>query len=77
MVRYRGEFYQVDGGFTVPGTTTVAVVVPGTVAEDGAGRRRAFLWRGYWLAGPRTLEADIVPELIKVPMMPVVRGLGS
>jgi hypothetical protein len=29
------------------------------------------------LAGPRTLEADIVPELIKVPMMPAVRGLGS
>ena len=42
LVTYRGEFYQVDGGFTVPGTTTVSVVVPGTVAEDGAGRRRAF-----------------------------------
>lgn len=62
-VTYRGEFYQVDGGFTVPGTSTVSVVVgamsPKTVLVAGQ------LADGVvtWLAGPRTLDGDIVPEL--------------
>jgi 5,10-methylenetetrahydromethanopterin reductase len=60
---YRGEFYQVDGGFTVPGTTAVSVVVgalsPKMVQVAGE------LADGVvtWLAGPRTLDGDIVPEL--------------
>jgi len=64
-VTYRGEFYQVDGGFTVPGTTNVSVVV-GALSPKMV-RVAGELSDGVvtWLAGPRTLEADIVPELIK------------
>jgi 5,10-methylenetetrahydromethanopterin reductase len=64
-VTYRGEFYQVDGGFTVPGTTNVSVVV-GALSPKMV-RVAGELADGVvtWLAGPRTLEADIVPELVK------------
>src|ERR1035438_6372991 len=62
-VRYRGSFYEVDGGFTVPGTSPVSVLVgalsplmvqaAGELA-DGVVTRRA---------GPRTLGEQIVPQL--------------
>lgn len=62
-VNYRGEFYQVNGGFTVPGTTTVSVVV-GALSPKMV-RVAGELADGVvtWLAGPRTLDGDIVPKL--------------
>ena len=62
-VTYRGRRYTVDGGFTVPGTSPVAVVVgalaPRSVAVAGE------LADGVvtWLAGRRLLESDIGPGL--------------
>ncbi len=62
-VSYRGEFYQVEGGFTVPGTSPVSVVVgalsPKMVQVAGE------LADGVvtWLAGLQTLEGHIVPGL--------------
>jgi 5,10-methylenetetrahydromethanopterin reductase len=62
-VQYRGEFYQVDGGFVVPGTSTVQVLVgalsPLMVQVAGE------LADGVvtWLAGPRALGDLIVPRL--------------
>jgi F420-dependent oxidoreductase-like protein len=60
---YRGEFYQVDGGFTVPGATAVSVVV-GALSPKMV-QVACELADGVvtWLAGPRTLDGDIVPEL--------------
>jgi F420-dependent oxidoreductase-like protein len=60
-VTYRGSFYQVDGGFAVPGTSSVSIVVgalsPRMVQVAGE------LADGVvtWLAGPRSLEGSIVP----------------
>jgi 5,10-methylenetetrahydromethanopterin reductase len=62
-VSYQGDLYQVDGGFTVPGTSAVSVVVgalsPMMVQVAGE------LADGVvtWLAGPRTLAGVIVPAL--------------
>jgi 5,10-methylenetetrahydromethanopterin reductase len=62
-VRYRGDFYQVDGGFVVPGTSPVSVLVgalsPLMVQVAGE------LADGVvtWLAGPRSLGEHIVPRL--------------
>jgi 5,10-methylenetetrahydromethanopterin reductase len=62
-VTHRGEHYTVDGGFVVPGTSPVSVVVgalaPRMVAVAGE------LADGLvtWLAGPRSLETMIVPQL--------------
>ncbi len=60
-VTYRGSFFQIDGGFTVPGTSPVSIVV-------GALSPRMVQIAGEladgvvtWLAGPRSLEASIVP----------------
>jgi 5,10-methylenetetrahydromethanopterin reductase len=61
-VRHRGEFYQVDGGFVVPGTSPVSVLVgalsPLMVQVAGE------LADGVvtWLAGPRSLGEHIVPR---------------
>jgi len=64
-VSHRGEFYRVDGGFTVPGTSPVSVVVgalsPKMVQVAGE------LADGVvtWLVGLRTLDGHIVPGLHK------------
>jgi len=62
-VSHRGEFYQVDGGFTVPGTSPVSVVV-GALSPKMV-RVAGELADGVvtWLAGLRTLDGDIVPEV--------------
>lgn len=60
---YRGSFYQVDGGFTIKGTSPVSIVVgalsPRMVPVAGE------LADGVvtWLAGPRSLADGIVPGL--------------
>jgi 5,10-methylenetetrahydromethanopterin reductase len=63
FVSYRGEFYRVEGGFTVPGTSPVSVVVaalsPKMVRVAGELSDGAVTW----LAGPRALEGWIVPGL--------------
>jgi len=62
-VRYHGEFYRVDGGFVVPGTSPVPVLVgalsPLMVQTAGE------LADGVvtWLAGPRSLAEHIIPRL--------------
>jgi len=62
-VSFQGEHYRVEGGFTVPGTSAVSVVV-------GALSPRMVQVAGElsdgtvtWLAGRRTLTEDIVPAL--------------
>ncbi|HEY1918818.1 MAG TPA: TIGR03564 family F420-dependent LLM class oxidoreductase [Streptosporangiaceae bacterium] len=62
-VQYRGEFYQVDGGFVVPGSSPVQVLV-GALSPLMV-RVAGELADGVvtWLAGPRTLGEQIVPEL--------------
>lgn len=62
-VSFRGEFYRVEGGFTVPGTSPVPVLV-------GALSPRMVRVAGEcadgivtWLAGPRTLDGEIVPAV--------------
>jgi 5,10-methylenetetrahydromethanopterin reductase len=62
-VRYRGEFYQVDGGFVVPGTSPVPVLV-GALSQlmvQAAGELADGVVT--WLAGPRSLGDQIVPRL--------------
>jgi F420-dependent oxidoreductase-like protein len=62
-VSYQGEFYQVDGGFTVPGTSPVPVLV-GALAPmmvQVAGELADGIVT--WLAGPRSLGEHIVPRL--------------
>ena len=62
-VRYRGAFYEVDGGFTVPGTSPVAVLVGALspLMVQAAGELADGVVT--WLAGPRTLGEDIIPRL--------------
>src|ERR1035438_2163225 len=62
-VRYRGSFYEVDGGFTVPGTSPVAVLVGALspLMVQAAGELADGVVT--WLAGPRTLGEHIVPQL--------------
>ncbi len=62
-VSFRGEFYAVDGGFTVPGTTPVPVVVGALSA--GMVKVAGELADGAvtWLAGPRTMESVVVAGL--------------
>ncbi len=63
-VSFRGEYYQVEGGFIVPGTSPVSIVVgalsPGMVQVAGELSDGTITW----LAGPRTLEDSIVPTLV-------------
>jgi len=80
-VSLSGEHYRVEGGFIVPGTSPVSVLVgalsPRMVQVAGE------LSDGIvtWLAGPRTLGADIVPALSEAavtagrPAPRVVAGL--
>jgi 5,10-methylenetetrahydromethanopterin reductase len=62
-VRYRGEFYQVDGGFLVPGTSPVSVLVGALspLMTQAAGELADGVVT--WLAGPRSLGEHIVPQL--------------
>lgn len=62
-VTHRGEFYQVDGGFTVVDARPVAVVV-GALSPRMV-RVAGELADGVvtWLAGPRSLAETIVPAL--------------
>ena len=62
-VRYRGRFYQVDGGFTVPGTSPVTVLVGALspLMVQAAGELADGVVT--WLAGPRTLGDEIIPRL--------------
>jgi len=62
-VRYRGEFYQVDGGFVVPGTSPVPVLVGALspLMVQAAGELADGVVT--WLAGPRSLGDQIVPQL--------------
>jgi 5,10-methylenetetrahydromethanopterin reductase len=62
-VRYRGSFYEVDGGFTVPGTSPVSVLVGALspLMVQAAGELADGVVT--WLAGPRTLGEQIVPQL--------------
>ena len=62
-VQYRGRFYQVDGGFTVPGTSTVTVLVGALspLMVQAAGELADGIVT--WLAGPRTLGEEIIPRL--------------
>lgn len=64
-VTYRGELYQVNGGFKVPGTCAVSVVV-GALSPRMV-RVAGELADGVvtWMAGLRALGTDIVPELNK------------
>jgi len=62
-VSFAGQFYTVNGGFAVAGATPVSVVVGalGPKMVDVAGEFSDGTVT--WLAGPRGLEADIVPGL--------------
>ena len=63
-VTHAGEHYRVDGGFVVPGTGPVSVVV-GALAPrmlDAAGELADGVVT--WMAGPASLEAVIVPRLL-------------
>lgn len=62
-VTHRGERYTVDGGFTVPGTAPVDVLVGGMGARtvDVAARYADGLVT--WLAGARVLAEEIGPGL--------------
>ena len=62
-VQYRGRFYQVDGGFTVPGTSPVSVLVGALspLMVQAAGELADGVVT--WLAGPRTLGEQIIPRL--------------
>ena len=62
-VTYQGEFYRVDGGFTVAGTSPVQVVV-GALAPKMV-QVAGELADGIvtWLAGPAHLDAEIGPWL--------------
>lgn len=62
-VSYQGEHYRVEGGFSVPGTSPVSVVV-GALSPRMV-RVAGELSDGVitWLAGPRTLTEAIVPAL--------------
>ncbi len=61
QVDFSGSYYRVAGGFVIPGTTRVSVLV-GALAPRMV-RAAGELADGIitWLAGLRTLENDIVP----------------
>jgi 5,10-methylenetetrahydromethanopterin reductase len=60
---FRGEHYRVEGGFAVPGTSPVSILVgalsPRMVQAAGELSDGVITW----LAGPRTLAGSIVPTL--------------
>jgi len=62
-VRYSGDFYRVDGGFVVPGTSPVPVLVGALspLMVQVAGELADGIVT--WLAGPRSLGEQIIPRL--------------
>lgn len=62
-VSFDGEHYRVHGGFTVPGTSAVPVIV-GALASRMC-RLGGEMADGVttWLAGPRSLEEVVVPAV--------------
>jgi F420-dependent oxidoreductase-like protein len=62
-VSHKGEFYQVDGGFVVPGTSPVPVLVGALspLMVQVAGELADGIVT--WLAGPRSLGEHILPRL--------------
>jgi len=62
-VQFSGTFYQVDGGFVVPGTSPVPVLVGALspLMVQAAGELADGVVT--WLAGPRSLGEVIVPRL--------------
>ncbi|MFC4941906.1 TIGR03564 family F420-dependent LLM class oxidoreductase [Pseudonocardia sp. GCM10023141] len=62
-VDFDGEHYRVHGGFTVPGTSAVSVLVGGLSPQMV--RAAGELADGVvtWLAGPRTIAEVIAPTL--------------
>jgi 5,10-methylenetetrahydromethanopterin reductase len=62
-VHHKGDFYQVDGGFVVPGTSPVPVLVGALspLMVEVAGELADGVVT--WLAGPRSLGEHIVPRL--------------
>jgi 5,10-methylenetetrahydromethanopterin reductase len=62
-VHHQGEHYRVDGGFAVPGTSPVSIVV-GALSPRMA-QAAGELSDGVvtWLVGPRTLAVTIAPTL--------------
>ncbi len=62
-VAFSGEHYRVNGGFTVPGTSRVPVIVGALAA--GMSRLGGELADGVttWLAGPKSLEQVVVPAV--------------
>ena len=62
-VRHKGDFYQVDGGFVVPSTSPVPVLVGALspLMVEVAGELADGVVT--WLAGPRSLGEQIVPRL--------------
>jgi F420-dependent oxidoreductase-like protein len=62
-VHHKGDFYQVDGGFVVPGTSPVPVLVGALspLMVEVAGELADGVVT--WLAGPRSLGEQIVPRL--------------
>lgn len=74
-VTHQGPYYRVDGGFAVPGTAPVPVLV-GALAPrmvEVAGELADGVVT--WLAGPRTLESVIVPRLQKAGPRRVVAAI--
>ena len=76
-VRYRGDFYRVDGGFAVPGTSPVPVLV-GALSPLMV-RAAGELADGVvtWLAGPRTLGEHIIPQLRAAAARPAPRVVAA
>ena len=62
-VHFEGEHYRVHGEFTVPGTSSVPVIVGALAA--GMCRLGGELADGVttWLAGPKSLEEVVVPAV--------------
>jgi 5,10-methylenetetrahydromethanopterin reductase len=60
---FRGEFYAVEAELTVPDTTPVSILVGGLSANMV--RLAGELADGVvtWMAGPRSLEGDVLPNL--------------
>ncbi len=62
-VTHRGQTYAVDGGFAVPGTSTVEVLVGALSPRMSAVAGECADGVVTWLAGPRTLETVVGPAL--------------
>ncbi|WP_088288818.1 TIGR03564 family F420-dependent LLM class oxidoreductase [Kineosporia sp. A_224] len=62
-VTYRGEHFSVDGGFGVPGTSPVSVVVGGLGPLMVAAAGELADGTVTWLATPHGLASDIGPRL--------------